>query len=86
MKVWVNYRDDGGYSGGMILVAANSAEEAHTVFHADERLGYMWTYWSWEDPPYISDEYYKPDGWKLMPLLEANVDKPQVLAQAGYTE
>lgn len=28
MKVWINYRS-GGYSGGMILVAANSAEEAH---------------------------------------------------------
>lgn len=70
----------------MILVAANTAEEAHEVFHADERFDYMWTDWSWEDPPYISDEYYKPDGRKLMPLLEANVDKPQVLAQAGYTE
>lgn len=25
MKVWINYRDDRGYSGGMILVAANTA-------------------------------------------------------------
>ena len=40
MKVWVNYRS-GVYSGGMILVAANSAEEAHEAFHADERLDYM---------------------------------------------
>lgn len=85
MKVWVNHRR-GGYSGGMMLVAANTAEEAHEVFHADERFNYMWTDWSLEDPTCISDEYYEPDGWKLMPLLEANVDKPQVLAEAGYSE
>lgn len=85
MKVFVNYRD-GGYSGGMILVAANSAEEAHKVFHEDERFDYMWTDWSWENPPYISDEYYRPDGWKEKPMLEAHVDIPQVLAEAGHTE
>lgn len=85
MKVYVNYRD-GSYSGGMMLVAANSAEEAHKTFHADKRFGYMWDVWSWEDPPYVLDEYYKPDNWELIPMLEAHVDKPQVLAEAGYTE
>lgn len=84
MKVWVNYRD-GGYSGGMILVAANTAEEAHKVFHSDEHHKWMWDDLSWANEP-VEDYYYKPDGWKLMPMLEANVDKPQVLAEAGYTE
>lgn len=81
MKVFVNYRD-GGYSGGMILVAANSIEEAHKTFHADERYYYMWTVFD----DYIYDSYYKADDWQLMPMLDANVDKPQVLAEAGYTE
>ena len=85
MKVFANYRD-GGYSGGMILVAANSAEEAHKAFHDDEKLKWMWDNISWENPPYVEDNYYHPYGWKEMPMLEAHVDKPQVLAEAGYTE
>lgn len=85
MKVFVNYRD-GGYSGGMILVAANSAEEAHKVFHADEYLYWMWDDVNWENPPYVEDHYYLPDGWKEIPMLEAHVDTPQVLAEAGHTE
>lgn len=85
MKVWVNYRN-GGYSGGMILVAANSAEEAHMAFHADERYVCMWTSYDEPNGMYVSDEYYFRDGWELMLTIEANVDKPQVLAEAGYTE
>lgn len=85
MKVFANYRDV-GYSGGMILVAANSAEEAHKAFHDDKRFDYMWTDWNWEEPPYVEDYYYTPDRWKEMPMLEAHVDAPQVLAEAGYTE
>lgn len=81
MKVWINYRD-APYSVGMILVAANSAEEAHKTFHADEIFGYMWSDWS----DAIDDFYYKPNNWELIPMLEANVDKPQVIAEAGYTE
>lgn len=85
MKVFANYRL-GGYSGGMILVAANSAEEAHKVFHEDERFDYMWCDWSWEDSRYVEDFYYQLDDWKEMPMLQANVDVPQVLAEGGYTE
>lgn len=85
MKVYVNYRDR-FYSGGMIFVAANSAEEAHKAFHEDEKLDYMWTDWYSDNSSYVDDFYYKPDGWKEMPMLEAHVDTPQVLAEAGYTE
>ena len=69
MKVWLNY-EDYSENGGIMLVAANSAEEAHKAFHEDDRFGYMW---------YDGDRYYKPQGWELMPMLEAKVDKPQVL-------
>lgn len=82
MKVWINYRE-GSYSGGILLVAANTAEEAHRTFHDDPNLGYMWdtTY-----DGYIDDYYYRADGWKEMPNMTSNVDKPQVLAEGGYTE
>lgn len=85
MKVWINKRS-GGYSGGMILVAANSAEEAHKVFHADPFLKWMWDNASWESQTSIDDYYYRPEGWEEMPMLEAHVDTPQVLDEAGYTE
>ncbi len=83
MKVWINYRDN-NYSGGMMLVAAHSAEEAHEVFHSNETLGWMWE--EDEYAGYIYDSYYNSNTWELMPMLEANVDKPQVLAEAGYSE
>lgn len=85
MKVWINKRS-GGYSGGMILVAANSAEEAHKAFHDDPYLKWMWNDISREEPPRTDDYYYQLEGWEEMPMLEANVDKPQVLEEAGYTE
>lgn len=85
MKVWINRRS-GGYSGGMILVAANSAEEAHKAFHAETDLNWMWDNITWETPPYVEDKYYYPENWEEMPMLNANVDKPQVLAEEGYTE
>lgn len=81
MKVWINKRI-GGYSGGMILVAANSAEEARRAFHDDPDFAHMWCRWG----DYIDDDYYPSDGWEPMPLLDAKVKKPQVLAEAGYTE
>ena len=84
MRVFVNYRS-GGYSGGMILIAANSTEEAHQVFHNDKRFDYMWTDWNEEEHQCVDDFYYKPNEWKEISMLEAHVDTPQVLAEAGYT-
>ena len=66
MKVWVNHRI-GKYGGGMILVAANSAEEAHKVFHEDPDFFYMWQYIESEDK--IVDNYYKKENWREIPTL-----------------
>ena len=82
MKVWMNKRQ-GGYSGGMILVAANSAEEAHKVFHQDKYLGYMWAAFC---DGTVRDYYYSPDGWKEVPNLWYAGVKPCVIAEEGYTE
>lgn len=83
MKVWANYRN-GGYSGGMILVAANSAEEAHKAFR--ESKEYAVLSWSEVYNGVNGDDYYHADKWEQIPILEAHVDKPQVLAEAGYIE
>lgn len=81
MKVWINKRLY-GYSGGMIIVAANSVEEALEVFHNDERFSYMYT--KLEDGSYSEHEYY-PGDWVEEPRLTFNGNKPCVIDECGYS-
>ena len=81
MKVFINVRC-GSYSGGMILVAANTKEEAIKAFREDEDYDWMWD--KMEDG--IDDMYYGEDGWMESTVLTANVDTPQVIAENGYSE
>lgn len=83
MKVFVNHRI-GEYGGGMILVAANSAEEAHIVFHNDPDFFYMWQYIKSEDR--IIDSYYKKENWKEISTLVSYNKKPYVIDEGGYSE
>lgn len=70
MKVFINTRKH-GYSGGLIVVAAESAFEAHGVMCAqNEGL----------------EHYYQVGDWQELTNVTANVDKPQVLAEDGYSE
>ena len=72
MKVFINKRT-GGYAGGLIVVAANSPEEAHGVMCASENGDWL--------------EYnYEAAGWELLESVVANVEQPQILAENGYTE
>lgn len=82
MKVWINRRT-GGYSGGLLLVAANSKQEAHEVFHQDKDLGYMWDAYC---DGTVCDYYYKPENWKEVPNLWYAGVKPCIIAEDGYTE
>lgn len=81
MKVWINKRY-GGYTGGMIIVAANSAEEAHETFHNDYRYGYMYT--KLEDGSYLDHEYF-PENWEEVPYLFYDEVTPYVIDEAGYS-
>lgn len=93
MKVFA-CRGSGGYSGGLAIVAANTKEEAYLVFHSHEKYKYMLNgidmtddYGGYSDDPNKCDSYYYPKGgWYELPLLVANVDKPQFIAEDGYTE
>lgn len=89
MKVWIN-KYIGGYGGGMIIVAANSADEAHKTFHKDENFR-----WMWEDNGFVDEEceidderdfIYLRSNWYCLENVVANVDTPQVLAEDSYTE
>ena len=81
MKVFINVRR-GSYSGGMILVAANTKEEAIKAFREDKDYDWMW----YEMDDEIDDMYYGEDGWMEPTVLTANVDTPQVIAENGYSE
>lgn len=89
MKVWIN-KCFCSYGGGMILVAANTAEEAHETFHDDERFRWMWSDNGFlDDECEISDEedfYYLPSTWRCLENVTANVDSPQVIDEDSYQE
>lgn len=72
MDVYINKRT-GGYAGGLIVVAANSPEEAHGVMCASDK-GDIYEY------------HYEAAGWERLDNVVANVNNPQILAEDGYTE
>ena len=91
MKVFACKRIS-GYSGGLAVVAANSAEEAFKVFHSSEKYDWMLDCLDKDSGEYTSDiskcesYYYKRKDWFEIPILTANVEQPQIIAEDGYTE
>ena len=81
MKVWMCKRQC-GCSGGLAVVAANSKEEAIKTFFSDENYSYMAS----EFEGGIDFWEYKPEDWFECKELVANVDKPCVIMEDGYTE
>ena len=90
MKVFMCKRV-GDYSGGLAVVAANSKEEAYSVFHKDKRYSRMLGYFDkdglyTEDITKMDSFYYPKDCWFEVPSLVANVGEPMVINESGYTE
>lgn len=84
MKVFMCQRQ-GGYSGGLAVVAANSAEEAFKTFFEDEDYDWMVDKFTDDFTKWRSD-YYPIEEWFECKVLTANVDKPCVIMEGGYTE
>lgn len=82
MKVFGCTRE-GGYTGGIILVAANSKEEALEAYRSDSDYNYQWYEYEEGKIDYL---YYQPERWKEYPQLEYKGDKPCVILEEGYTE
>ena len=91
MKVFMCERQ-GGYSGGLAIVAANSKEEAFKTFFEDEDYNWMVDKYDASTYEYIDDftkwrsDYYPIEKWFECKYLTANVDTPCVIAEHGYTE
>ena len=81
MKVWMCKRER-RYSGGLAVVAANSKEEAIRTFFSDENYRYM----SIDSDGGVYFWEYEPKYWFECKKLVANVDKPCVIMEDGYTE
>lgn len=82
MKVF-GCRRYGGYSGGLILVAGNTLDEAYDAYRKDPN--YSWMHNDWDDNEQY-DYYYPKDRWEEFPELEAKCEKPKVIIEEGYSE
>lgn len=91
MKVF-GCKRSGGYSGGLIIVAANSLDEAFEIFAKDDRYEWMTEWFDFdtgkiiEDITIVDSDTYPRDNWFEMPELVANVDSPRIIIEGGYTE
>ena len=91
MKVF-GCKRSGGYSGGLIIVAANSLDEAFEIFAKDDRYEWMVEWFDFdtgtviEDVTKVDSNTYPRDNWFEIQELVANVDSPRVISEDGYTE
>ena len=92
MKVFACKRQM-SYSGGLILVAAPTKEEAFMTA-VKSPLNYLFKMFG-KDGYYVSDpeeaetittDYYPLEDWYEIENLTAQVSKPQVIEEDGYTE
>lgn len=91
MKVFMCQRQ-GGYCGGLAVVAANSVKEAFKTFFEEDDYDWMVdkydidTYKFTDDFTKWRSHYYPIDKWFECKELFANVDTPCVIMEDGYTE
>lgn len=90
MKVYINKRI-GLNCGGLVIVAANSPEEAHHILMQDDNLSFYadpldddcnviedrdkWEHW-----------FYKKENWKELDNVEYTGSEPKILSESGYSE
>lgn len=83
----------GEYCGGLIVVAANSEDEAYNIMRCDDR--FEWTFQQVDE----NGEYYRSrsewkegtccyhrEDFRLLYGVTADVETPQILAEDHYEE
>lgn len=77
MKVFINKASNAGkYRGGMLVVAANTADEARGIAN-DLKYNHGC---------HIIDYCFSPDNWEELPNVTADYDTPQLLAEEYYED
>lgn len=83
---------EGSFSGGLAVVAANSKEEAFKTFFECKDFDWMVDKYDIDTYEYTDDytkwrtHYYPMEFWFECKALTANVDKPCVIEEHGYSE
>jgi hypothetical protein len=91
MKVFMCIRQS-SYGGGLAVVAANNAEEAFKTFFEDKDNDWMVEKYDVRTHEFTEDftnwrsYFYQIEKWFECKVLTANVDKPCVIMEDGYTE
>ena len=82
-----------GFTGGIVLVAANTIEEAFLLAASDKNIGYMFKWrddeWHWIEPDgnieHVSSDWYPFSAWREYPELTANVEYPEVILEESHS-
>lgn len=79
------------YSGGIILVAANSLEDAILAVSKDTKVSWMFSWWDIElkehvgDLKYMKSYYYPLENWEEIKHLTWDGDEPTIIIEDGYS-
>ena len=71
------------YGGGLILVAANTKEEAFSIASMDEDT--KWFFYEMKSGELVSNRYPKNE-WFEVEHLSTNLITPQVIIEDSYSE
>ena len=92
MKVYNKYIPSAGFGNGVVLVAANSAIEAHCTCAKDENLSLLYngfdkqTYETLENVEDWWSDYYPKEDWEEVPGLTYDGPEPKVIFEHSYEE
>ena len=93
MKVFC-CKNQWSYGGGLILVAANSKEEAYLIAAQDDKTSYLFD-WAddddiWCEPDgninHCTSDTYPLDKWFEFEHLSANFNECRIIIEDHYTE
>lgn len=95
MKVFIN-KLEGGYCGGMIIAAADSAEQAYRAYYEWLKAMDYYEIWDCDEGREVTfeefcgryhDRYtYQPNTWEELKGVTYDGDTPKVLAEENYIE
>ena len=93
MKVF-GCKNDNDYGGGLVLVAADSKEEAYLTAAMDDKISYLfdWVddYGIWSEPDgninHCTSDTYPLGKWFEVKHLSTDLTEPKVIIEDHYNE